>query len=137
MARPTSFNLPIAKRISDMIAQGHTREHAAFTCNVEPRTVQNWYNRGKRGEAPFVEFFRLLRAADAKWESELLVALQTAERALGNVMWRLERDKRTRARWGPRNRFEDVDREQSHNLAPLSDEELEQVERTLRKAKTA
>jgi hypothetical protein len=135
--RPTSFTQPLAKKIAAMIAEGHTRDHAALSNSLDPKTLLNWYRRGKNGEEPFVEFFRLLRAADAQWESDLLVTLQKCERGMGNIIWMLERDRRTRARWGPRSRFDDADRSAVHDLADVSDADLEAAERLLRGKKSA
>lgn len=134
--RPTSFTLPRAKQIAELVRTGSDRRNASRLLGLQYRTVQNWYNRGKRGEAPFVEFFHLLRAADAEWERRLLQRVDGGDHWQG-AAWRLERDPRTRDRWGARSRFDDADRQAVIDLSDVSDEDLEEAERLLRGKKSA
>jgi transposase len=111
--RPTLLTPEVQATIVEAIRKGHYRETAAHLAGITRRTINNWEQRGETGEAPYDEFFRAIKKAEAEAEDALLDDIRTAQPGIpgeggrGADLWQAKAwvmERRWPGRWGGRVR---------------------------------
>lgn len=99
MARPTKYSPESAKRITDALAAGNTRQAAAAYGGIDLHTLARWIER-------YASFASAIKSAEAQAEVGHVARIAQASQA-GNWQasaWWLER--RRHADWGKVDRLE-------------------------------
>lgn len=96
--RPTGFTQEIADKILQSVANGNPTKFAANSAGVSEAVVYKWMNYGKHGnpddeyEARFVDFFKNMKIARAKWvEARVAKITFAANQQWQANAWLLER----------------------------------------------
>jgi hypothetical protein len=103
MGRPTSLTPEVQATIVEAIGKGLYRETAAQLAGVTYRTLRNWEERGDAGEAPYAEFFQLLKKAEAAAECDIIAGVRMGCEGWQSKAWIAER--RWPSRWSGRVRL--------------------------------
>lgn len=103
--RKTKLNKKLQDRVYEALRGGNTRRVAALVAGIDESTFYAWINRGEAGEAPFAEFLKTVKAAEAEAEEESLLQIKTAARdSWQAAAWYLERKRPDD--WGRRDRID-------------------------------
>ena len=101
MARPTLLTDELSEKICTAARSGLTNEQIAKLVGICPATIYNWLERGRAGDAGFLEFLEAFKKAQAECELRLVQTIQRAANVQDNwqaAAWLLER--KYRKRWG-------------------------------------
>lgn len=130
--RPSVFTPETREKIYNALRAGNYRVAACKFAGISDETFRVWINRGKRGDAEFVEFLEQVKQAEAQAEASLVA---TIRKAAGDhwqaAAWLLER--KYVVRWGRRDlSWERVQREARQAAqAEVGAIPLEELERML------
>lgn len=141
MARPTKLTPEVVEKIVAAIRAGSYVETAASYAGVSKSSLYEWLKKGAtEKDGPFREFSIAVEQAMAHADvRDISVIAAAAQKGVWQAAaWRLER--KHPDQWGRRQVIQvgtgdEVMRSQEVDLANLSDEELEDLERLLRKGK--
>lgn len=90
--RPTIYTEARADAIVEAIELGASRKHAALCGGIAYDTLNDWRQRGLRGEVPFDEFARRCDEAEAAHINKCLRKIDSAaEEHWQAAAWKLER----------------------------------------------
>lgn len=105
--RPTKLTPELQEEILDLVREGNYAKTACLAVGITERTLQHWKARAEEhtngheppeNEKVYVQFFRLLKDAEAKAESDLLKKVRTAKP--GWQAWMTIMERRWPNRWG-------------------------------------
>lgn len=104
MGRPSKLTPDTATAIVEAVEAGNYPEVAAASAGVKASTYYGWMERGRAGEAPFVEFSEAITRARAKAEAGMVALVRTdAAKNAESARWHLERS--APDRWGRRDKL--------------------------------
>lgn len=98
MARPTDLTPELQTKFIELLKRGHFPENVATKLGLDPSTYYGWMRRGRKGEEPFLQFFKSVKAARSEGIGSLHnVIREAADEDPKWAAWMLERsDKRYR-----------------------------------------
>jgi hypothetical protein len=122
MARPTSLDDLVRKRILDAARRGNTRECSAVLGGVDVSTLRRWVRRGRDGEEIYARLLDDLELAEREAEDEMVQLVRSGAERWQSAAWWLERRRRGTWRRPPQEKPTEVE---ERDLGQASDEELE------------
>lgn len=138
--RPTKLTAEVQEKIVQALRAGNFRVASCWFAGISPRVMREWMALGKtEKKGPHYDFRRAVMEAENTAEIGMVTKIMSAAQG-GNVkaaMWWLEHKKK---RWtkkvevAPIQVNANMKVEKAHDLSRLSDDELDQYERLLRKA---
>jgi transposase len=76
--RKSKLTPEMQDRIVSSLRAGNYRDVAALTSGIHEATLYAWLNRGEAGEAPYDEFLKAVKEAEAEAEAESLAIIRQA-----------------------------------------------------------